>query len=125
MYSFVQPVNKCPLNSAHPLSVQKQTTSAVLVGIYIKNHILLNSSEEVPPISHKGCPKEGSTESDQKKNVSPHLSMGLPECNHSQVFPSSLPSFANHALIYIRFLYHFTYCIAILLQNTLQFQGGI
>lgn len=44
-----EPVNKCPLNDAHPLCVQKQTTSAVLVGIYMISHIHLNSSEEVPP----------------------------------------------------------------------------
>lgn len=126
-----EPVNKCPLNAAHHLGVQKQTTSAVLVGIYIINHIHLNSSEEVPPISHKRhtknmVPKGGLNRIWPKENVFLHIFRW--DCLSATIlkfFPSSLPSFANHALIYIRFLYHFTYCIAIRLQNTLQFQGGI
>lgn len=93
-------------------------------GIYNINHIHINSGEEASPTSNKGQTKK-------KKNVAPRTELNIVIKNVFptvfqqdlsatilKFFPSSLPSFANHALIIHSCFFfcacHFTYCIAFL-----------
>lgn len=74
-------------------------------GIYNINHIHINSGEEASPTSNKGQTKKKKNVALRTelniviKNVFPTVFQQDLSATILKFFPSSLPSFANHALI--------------------------
>lgn len=101
-----------------PHSLEPQRGSATFI-TKVKNNNKIKSYQ-------KSGVQRRAQQNRSKRKRCPHIfRWDCLSATNSQVFSFQSSFFCKPCTDIHSFLYHFTYCIAIRLQNTLQFQGGI